>query len=208
MTIEDAGPDATVRLRTLRWRGIALVLATFAATFWLLEVDPLGAYFARPLEDRFPAAEATGSFDGIVALGGGLSRMLEGYRMARLHPEAKLIVSVHNDPHTTELLDSDIGVRPRVIFDTISRSTRENAMVAAQLAPPHPGQRWLLITSGAHMPRAVGVFRKAGFDVTPWPVNTDAEATRLSWRVAVHEWLGLAKYRLAGWTDDLFPGPR
>src|SRR6266478_6390205 len=32
-------------------------------------------------------------------------------------------------------------------------------------------RRWLLVTSAYHMPRAIGVFRKAGFPVEPYPVD-------------------------------------
>ena len=39
------------------------------------------------------------------------------------------------------------------------------------LLNPKPGERWLLVTSSWHMPRAVGVFRKAGFQIEPYPVD-------------------------------------
>ena len=42
---------------------------------------------------------------------------------------------------------------------------------------PKPGERWLLITSAFHMPRSVGLFRKAGFAVEPYPVDWRVGAT-------------------------------
>ena len=39
------------------------------------------------------------------------------------------------------------------------------------IAAPKSGERWLLVTSAYHMPRSVGLFRKAGFAVEPYPVN-------------------------------------
>jgi len=39
------------------------------------------------------------------------------------------------------------------------------------LAKPRAGETWLLVTSASHMPRSVGVFRRAGWDAVPWPVN-------------------------------------
>jgi uncharacterized SAM-binding protein YcdF (DUF218 family) len=85
---------------------------------------------------------------------------------------------------------------------------------------PQPGQRWLLVTSANHMPRAMGAFRKAGFTVEPWPVDyrtadkydrylmfeAPSEGLRRL-ELAVHEWIGLIAYRLMGRSDELFPRP-
>jgi len=71
-------------------------------------------------------------------------------------------------------------------------------------------QAWLLLTSAFHMPRAMGVFNRAGWNVTPWPVDyrmTPHDSwfdfslhygPRL-WALALHEWLGFWAYRLLGW---------
>ena len=40
---------------------------------------------------------------------------------------------------------------------------RRECRVLAMLADPKPGERWLLVTSAFHMPRAIGTFRAAGF---------------------------------------------
>ena len=50
-------------------------------------------------------------------------------------------------------------------------NTEENARFAKAVADPKPGEHWLLITSAFHMPRAVGIFRKIGFAVEPYPVD-------------------------------------
>ena len=52
-----------------------------------------------------------------------------------------------------------------------SRNTLENAEFSKALVAPKPGERWLLVTSAFHMPRSVGLFRKAGFAVEPYPVD-------------------------------------
>ena len=52
-----------------------------------------------------------------------------------------------------------------------SRNTLENAEFSRDLVSPKPGERWLLISSAFHMPRSVGLFRKAGFTVEPFPVD-------------------------------------
>ena len=52
-----------------------------------------------------------------------------------------------------------------------SRNTCENAIYTAQLIKPTKQQTWVLVTSAMDMPRAVGVFRKGGFQVLPYPVD-------------------------------------
>ena len=77
--------------------------------------------------------------------------------------------------------------------------------MAKALADPKPGQRWLLITSAWHMPRAIGLFRKAGFNVEAWPVDYRTAGPGDAWRLfaspveglrrldlVAKEWLGLA----------------
>ena len=58
-----------------------------------------------------------------------------------------------------------------------------------------------------HMPRAIGSFRMAGFDVEPWPVDDLAADNPSLADAALHEWLGLFVYWILGRTDSLFPGP-
>ena len=79
---------------------------------------------------------------------------------------------------------------------------------------PKPGENWLLVTSAFHMPRSVGLFRKVGFPVIPWPVDyrtSGAEGIGLfrdnpadslqTTTTAIREWIGLAAYWLSGRID-------
>jgi uncharacterized SAM-binding protein YcdF (DUF218 family) len=78
-----------------------------------------------------------------------------------------------------------------------------------------------LLTSGYHMPRSVGIFRKVGFAVEPYPVDWKTRGPSdiltlqsrfldgiLLTDIAVREWIGLMAYRMVGRTDELFPSPR
>ena len=69
---------------------------------------------------------------------------------------------------------------------------------------------WLLLTSAFHMPRAMGVFSRTGWNATPWPVDYRATAHDSwfdfslhdgpqLWELALHEWLGFYAYRVTGW---------
>jgi uncharacterized SAM-binding protein YcdF (DUF218 family) len=103
-----------------------------------------------------------------------------------------------------------MGVDPqRLLLESASRTTYENAVLSAQLPGVDKTQPWLLLTSAWHMPRSMATFRKAGWNVTPWPADYRAGLetpwTQYSlaqgaekWRTALHEILGLCVYRLSG----------
>src|SRR3546814_1535478 len=97
-----------------------------------------------------------------------------------------------------------------------SRNTAENARLTAALVGQGDGRPWLLVTSAWHMPRAVASFRAAGLEVLAYPVDFRTEPARLHWPrdpgaslglagLALHEWLGLLVYYLAGNSDAFFP---
>ena len=118
------------------------------------------------------------------------------------------------------LLES-LGIpRARITLEDRSRNTVENAVLSKAIAQPKPGERWLLVTSAHHLPRAVGVFRKAGFPVEAYPVDWRTRGPEDALRpfasvgdglrrsdTAVREWVGLAVYWLTGRSSELFPAP-
>ena len=97
----------------------------------------------------------------------------------------------------------------RVQFESKSRNTFENAVFTAQMPGVDTSQRWLLVTSAWHMPRSMATFAKAGWNVQAYPVDfrtgnaTPWTAYSLrdgveKWQLVLHEWVGIAAYRLAG----------
>lgn len=166
--------------------------------------------FARPLERRFPRAQIVEirELTGVIVLGGRVERLLEAGRLARSQTHLKIFASGAGElDHILSLLGQDISP-DRVRVETQSRSTLENAVQTRRHIDIGRGERWLLITSAMHMPRAMGVFRKVGFDLEPWPVY-DIERSDMLGRsnAARHEWLGLAYYWLRASSSSLFPGP-
>ena len=107
----------------------------------------------------------------------------------------------------------------RVVYEDQSRNTYENAIMTYDLVRPDPDETWALITSAMHMPRSVGVFRKAGWMVLPYPVDFKTEVTGQfnyfqglaggfdTLGTALKEWIGLIGYRMLGRTDNIFPAP-
>ena len=82
------------------------------------------------------------------------------------------------------------------------------------------GERWLVVTSAFHMPRTMGVFRKAGFEVIPYPVDFRTAGDQALLRpfafvgeglrrtdIAAKEWVGLLSYYLSGKSDEVLPAP-
>lgn len=228
--------------------GRVLVLACVLG-FVAFGVLPAGAIMLRALEDRFPRPPADMAPPaGIIVLGGAINelvtrargpieltgagdRLTEAAMLARRFPQSRLVFtggsaallgSPHREAHVARQLFLGLGLpEERLVFEENSRNTYENAVMTRELVKPRPGERWLLVTSASHMPRSVGIFRKAGFDVTPYPVDyetlgsmrellaptTDVLAALRRTDRAVREYIGLAAYRLAGKTDALFPAP-
>jgi uncharacterized SAM-binding protein YcdF (DUF218 family) len=211
-------------------------------------LSPLGNLLLYPLEQRFPPWDAgRGAPDGIIVLGASIEadlsaahgspvvrsapdRIIAAAALAHRYPNARIVFSggsanlISNDAREADFAGAvfeSLGIaKSRLIMERGSRNTLENAQFSKALVAPKDGERWLLVTSAFHMPRSVGLFRKAGFAVEPYPVD---------WRVggrddlmalsnvvveglartdlAVREWMGLIAYRLTGKTDELLPGP-
>lgn len=99
----------------------------------------------------------------------------------------------------------------RMIFETKSKNTYENAINSKEIAQPKDGETWILVTSAWHMPRAMAVFKQAGWDVTPYPVGhlSDGQYQILpdrldlleniyKFEIAFKEILGMLAYRITG----------
>ncbi|ABY31390.1 protein of unknown function DUF218 [Methylorubrum extorquens PA1] len=230
-------------------RGIGRVL-TIASFVGLLVagLSPLSAWTLAPLENRFPSFTDDGTpVTGIVVLGGTVEadtsigrdqitvneageRAIALADLARRYPQARLVFSggagstredAVSEAEIVSRYADTLGVpRNRLILEQQSRNTHENAVFSARMVQPKPGERWLLVTSAWHMPRSMGCFRKAGFDVTAYPVDYRTNWPRDAYRLAsfasdglgeldigVKEWIGMIAYRLTGYTDAVMPAP-
>lgn len=166
----------------------------------------------------------------LAGLNEAAERYTEAVALARRLPMARLVFTggsaamLRNEApeaDTAARLFEALGVaRERITLELKSRDTHENALFTARLLDPKPGERWLLVTSAWHMPRAMGCFRKAGFAVEAWPVDYRAprrlDVTHWNTSIpeglrridfATREYIGLVMYYLAGRTNALLPGP-
>jgi uncharacterized SAM-binding protein YcdF (DUF218 family) len=231
----------------LGWSKLARwLLYPATAALALIGLLPVGQWLLLPLENRFPAAAPAAPVDGIVVLGGGINvgisegrgrvafentgeRFITLIELARCYPDARLIFTGGlpwlSEEGLTEAavmrrFASDHGIASdRVIFEDQARNTHDNAVLSKALAAPVPGERWLLVTSASHMPRAVGVFRGVGWPVIPYPVDyrtrgelalfviPDAARRWSEFDQAIRSWTGLLAYWWSGRIDSPFPAP-
>ena len=140
----------------------------------------------------------TGAPDGIIVLGesiepisplrtdtpvvrGAPDRIIAAAALAQRYPNARLVYTggsanlVSNDAQGSRFRRRTVR-KPRhrqIAADhgAASRNTQENAEFSKAMVKPKDGERWVMVTSAFHMPRSVGLFRKAGFEVEPYPVD-------------------------------------
>lgn len=165
-------------------------------------------------------------------LGEAGSRYVAALRLAARYPEARVVFTGDapagpdrrplgsQTDVAAEILGS-VGLdRRRVTLETGSRDSCDHPRNVKALVGPAAGEAWLVVTSAMHMPRVIGCFRAAGWpQVIPYP--TDYRVVLGGWGVgtfritdnlalldtALHEWVGLAYYRLTGRIAEFFPAP-
>ena len=167
---------------------------------------------------------------GTPVFGPSIDRLIAAAQLAHRFPKARILFSGGNGSldSTDPAREADfalpvfesLGISgDRLIMERRSRNTEENAEFSKALVSPKEGEQWLLVTSAYHMPRAVGIFRKAGFAVEPYPVDWRSGRANLlrpsrffigglgRIDTAAREWMGLIAYWITGRTSELFPGP-
>lgn len=231
-----------------RWRRTGQALAVLCvATLVVAGLTPLSRRLVLPLEERFPAYVDDGKpVAGIIVLGGPVEQRISLDRgqlslnesgdrivalaaLARARPDVPVLFAggsaalLGDEPSEAGALARFSGwlglPEGRLLVEEKSRNTLENALFSRDILKPAPGSRYLLVTSAFHMPRSVGLFRKAGFTVVAYPVDYRTAGTH-DWDgfirasdglrltdLAIREWTGLLAARLLGQTDEFLPGP-
>ncbi len=235
---------ATTRFRRLG-KGLVAISIAFAL---LVSLVPVGPMLLNTLEKRFPAPKTLpDTIAGIVVLGGvidpyrseilktpvingAVERITVSADLAKRYPEARLIYAGgsgslrHPDQKEADYiveLYNALGVsRDRLLLERESRNTWENAKFSIEIASPVASENWILVTSAFHMPRAVGVFRRVGWELIPYPVDfnigvIESFPSPLSFTNGLstlshagHEWIGLIAYWITGKNSAAFPKPR
>ena len=225
-------------LRSERHRSRGRWLCVCSAVLLLaIGWQPLPEYLIRGLEESHPVPSGDlQRFNGMVVLGGVFGgddgrdhgqvalgcageRVVLPVPLMNQYPNMRLLFTggsaalfthrrAEADMARTyfERMGTDMS---RTLFETRSRNTYENALFSRDVPGVDPKAPWLLVTSASHMPRALATFQKAGWNVTPYPVDFYSlhETEWLSyslfggveaWQLALREYLGLAVYKLTG----------
>ncbi|MBN1506442.1 MAG: YdcF family protein [Sedimentisphaerales bacterium] len=194
---------------------------------------PVSELLTYSLESRYaPAAmEELRGLDVLVILGGGLhasgglrtqadlagpahSRAYHGIRLFNESGAGLLALcgggfgeQADSEAEAMKAMALQMGVsQDRILTETRSLNTRQNAAFLADLLPRGTGRRIALVTSATHMLRSQRVFRRQFPDdvIVPVPVNYTYDSLVWSPRtflpsvdalqestIALHEWFGL-----------------
>jgi uncharacterized SAM-binding protein YcdF (DUF218 family) len=225
----------------LLYAGLAIIILFGFLPGGNILVLPLEERFAtrvqRPPQEKISGIILLGGFEDIsitrvrggLALNEAAERLTESLRLARALPDTKVIFTGGSGslfgsggiagPVRQFFIDAGIAA-DRIIVENDSRNTYENAEFTKAILKPQAEDRWLLVTSAYHMPRSIGVFRKVGFNVVPYPVDFrtrnwgdalrpfDSIAEGLQRTdLAAREWIGLLAYWISGRSSSIFPGP-
>jgi uncharacterized SAM-binding protein YcdF (DUF218 family) len=217
------------------------LLVAAVAILWVSATPLVAEKLYRELESAYPPKPLADIPPGdcIVVLGGvvgpalwprvevdftdAIDRVYKAAQLARAGRGDMVIVSAGNQPWSaSQWTEADLirdllvewGVSKEAVFlEGSSRNTWENALYSRNLIESiHCGSA-LLVTSAAHMPRAVAAFNSAGIEVVP--VSTDVRVTAGGGFVAakllpdaralamtseaIREWIGQKVYQLQGW---------
>jgi uncharacterized SAM-binding protein YcdF (DUF218 family) len=158
---------------------------------------------------------------GATELDGRADRVVRAFELMRAgRARAVLLSAGITAPQPGDLTEGDRlaaklvewGIPPgQVVVEPSSRNTRENAIESSRVAAAHGWRTLLVVTSAAHVPRALGCFRAVGLEPDVLPVDfragdgrgegwlPRAEALDRS-TDALRELAGRAVYRLAGYS--------
>jgi len=178
-----------------RTRPAAIACAVLAGMTWIGSTKIFSDALIRPLEYAYDTP-AKPEGDVIVVLSAGArnlpsvfsaaenlssSTLERAIAAALLYKRTKLPILITGGSPFSELSEAEaaaaylleLGVpRAAIITETTARDTRENAATVREICASKGFKRIILLTSAIHMPRAVFLFGKAGFEgVQPFPVS-------------------------------------
>jgi uncharacterized SAM-binding protein YcdF (DUF218 family) len=203
-----------VAWRGRRRRAVALLAASLVVVY-VASAGIMGNWLLGPLEARYPPLQdqAARQVRWIVVLGSSfaphdgipvtaaldqdaLVRIVEGVRLRRLNPAAKLLVSGGAAGGTSGTaqgyaeLARDLGIEQDSL--AVSDQALDTNQEARDVVKLVGGEPFILVTSAYHMPRAMQLMRRAG--ARPIAAPTGQLVTNgFHWRCLLPSSAGLGK---------------
>ncbi|MDC0609472.1 envelope biogenesis factor ElyC [Vibrio sp.] len=181
-----------VMFTSKRKTGCLIVLISYV-TLFLASFQPVSSRLLMPLERQYHAfLPVEGNINYILVLGSGhvvddsipptseisrtaLMRLTEGIRINRMYPGSKLILSGYDGgtsvSHARMLAKVALSLGVAKSDIVLMESARDTWEEAHQTASYIGNSRLVLVTSAAHMPRAMTEFEEAGLSPIPAPTN-------------------------------------
>ncbi len=196
-------------LRKDRARAGMLSLVATAAALSVFSSPLVATLMRRSLEDAYPSRPIAEypEAGAIVVLGGSVagvippryepeevsgSRLLPAARLYRAGKAKLILVSsgyryegaggvmrVDADDMKQVLVDMAVPAEA-IVTETVSRTTRENAMLSARILKERGVRSVLLVTSAFHIRRAAGWFKAEGLEIIPVPVSREVAGVSVS----------------------------
>ena len=223
------------------WKRPARARAMLAAGLLILAglgSGPVAERLVAPLERAYPVPPRAVKADAAVVLAGTVDlarstpervelyhraeRIFEGARLVTEGRARWLVISGGSgDPERPEVREAELlavlarqlGVpSERIVLQTRSRTTHEDAAYTVPLLRERGIQSFFLVTTAMDMPRAVACFRKEGAEPVPFPVDFRVTPPATGWKrwipgtgtlllsaEAIHEYVGYAAYWVLGY---------
>lgn len=219
----------------LKWNKTWKTLVFLAfLQFFLFTVTPLPNYLVRNLEQQYPAFNPATAHKNlpILILGGGhtndptlpalhrlsvpaSARVTEGVRIYNMAGGNNKVVfsgfsRSNKTPHATVMAEAGVslGINTK---DTLMLLKPSTTWLEAEAYKERFGteNEFILVTSAAHIPRAMEIFKRMGLKPIAAPANYliqhDPDETLYSWwpstyksmnaQIAMHEYIGQLYYR-------------
>ncbi|MDY0124412.1 ElyC/SanA/YdcF family protein [Sulfurimonas sp.] len=200
-----------------------LFLSLSFAFLLLFSYEPFSNYLVKNLEDRYPKYEYEEDIKYIHVLGSGhntdesqplssnigssgIKRVLEGVIIHKRTPGSKLVFTGYEgdtdvaNAVMNARLAASLGVEDKnMIINPNPKDTKEEALFLRSILA---NEKFVLVTSATHMPRAVKLFESLGLNPVEAPTDfrkkehtgyikePDISSLQNS-KVAIHEYLGI-----------------
>lgn len=231
-----------------KWWKISRIFVTFFSIFiFITGVSPLPDLLMTYLENRYPQPKKIDKdVKGFIIVGFGIDRRISEARhtptfncaaervtylveLANQYPDKKIVFTAGNPENGSKVTIASVakdfyknmtGKEPpsNIIFDDKSETTFQCAENTYNLIHPEPEDKWVLVTSAAHLPRAMGAFQSVGWKkLIPYPIDYRTTGQYninfgfsiyhglMTWSIVTYEIIGILYYRLTGLTKKIIP---